>query len=538
MERRRPRRWLVGIVGCTASISMLLAACGSSGSSKPSTGANPPAAETPKRGGTLTLGEFNPLSSMDPAKVPFNGEVAAEDLAAIYGVLIRYNPDTNQYEGAMAQSLTPSADFKTWTLKLRPNVMFTDGTPFDANAVAVNLKRHLNPAVHSVAAGPLQSIADVATPDAMTVVFTLKQPWSGFQYAIVRGGLIAAPSYLAQVDAGNANATPVGAGPFKYQSFRPNEEVTLVRNDGYWDGAPYLDQLHFVYIAGGTATLQAFQTGQTQVAIINNPQAAAAAVMANIAHFTNHIDMGSVLMFNDRPPGPNGSGSVMSDVRLREAVSEAIDPKVINNRVYQDSAVTTSNIFPPSSAWTDPSIKGVQYNPDHAKQLVAQVKAETGWDGTVRFEYQTSPDAAALPVALQSMLEPVGFKLQLITDTTSAQHLNDVKVKQAYDIASWGFAFSDTVPFSTLNDNFYSTSISNVPGYKNPDMDAALDAMRVAGNQNDMKAAIQKMQQVWYSTYPALDLNAIEELIVYQPNVHGLSRTLFSVPLFDKAWLS
>ena len=533
-----------GVVGCLAACIGLMSACSSSkkSASAPAgtaaAGTATTAAGTPKKGGTLVVGEYNPLTSLDPAKVPFNAEVAAEDLAAIYGVLIRYNPSTNKYEPSMAQSLTPNADFTAWTLKLRPNVQFTDGTPFDAAAVVTNIKRHLNPAVHSVAAGDLALIADMATPDNMTVVFTLKQPWAGFQYALVRAGLVAAPSYLAQLDAGNTSAQPIGAGPFKLQSFRAGEEVTLVRNDSYWDGAPYLDGVQFVYIAGGAATLQAFQTGQTQVAYIHDPATAAQVVKDNIAHFTNHIDLGTVLMFNNRAKGANGSGSIMSDVRLREAVSEGIDPTVINDRVYQDTAFTTSNLFPPTSMWQDPSIPGITYNPNHAKQLVAQVKAETGWDGTVRFLYQTSPDSAALPVALEALLGPLGFKVQLVPDSTSAQLLNDVKVKQDYDIASWGFAFSDPVPFSTLYENFYSTSISNVPGYKNPDMDAALDTLRVAATTTETKAALAKVQQVWNTTYPSLDLNAVNELVLNKANVHGLNFTLFSVPLLDKAWLS
>src|SRR5262249_14093159 len=161
------------------------------------------------------------------------------------------------------------------------------------------------------------------------------------------------------------------------------EEVSLVRNDAYWNGAPYLDGLKFVYIAGGPATLQAFQTGQTQMAYLRDPPSVAKAVAANIPRYTNHIDLGNVLLFNDRPQGANGAGSIMSDVRLREAVSEGIDPSVINDRVYQGKGITTSDLFPPGSMWHDPSVKGIPYDPAHAKQLVDQVKKDTGWDGTL-----------------------------------------------------------------------------------------------------------------------------------------------------------
>ena len=93
-----------------------------------------------------------PIPTLDPATYPGTGSSGGSEAGAIFGYLMRYDHTSNAYVPYMAQSMTHNDAFTVWTLTLRPNLSFTDGTPFDAAAVITNLKRYMNPALRSTAA--------------------------------------------------------------------------------------------------------------------------------------------------------------------------------------------------------------------------------------------------------------------------------------------------------------------------------------------------------------------------------------------------
>jgi peptide/nickel transport system substrate-binding protein len=519
-----------GLVVCVALVTV---ACGGGGgkSTASKSASTVAGVGPPKSGGTLTFGTLSPVTSLDPISVAGTGSAGGTELGALYGYLMRFDVATKQYVPYMAQSLTPNGDFSVWTLTLRPNVKFTDGTPFDSNAVITNLKRDMNPANRATAAGRLSFIGSMADPDDHTVVLTLKRPWAGFPYALASiGGVIAAPSYLAKVDAGDKTAPAVGAGPFVLTSFRANEELTMSANKGFFAGAPYLDRVIFVNIAGGSATLQAFETGQTQAALITDPLSVKAAKDQKIPNFEALYDLATEVLVNNRKTSP------FADQRLREAVAMGIDLNLYNQRVQQGLGVPSDALFPQESQWYDPAIQGVPYDPVKAKALVTDAKAG-GFNGTVRFFGTNAPDAAPIPVALLAMLEPLGFKLQT-TLGTSAQSIVQVIVKKDFDLASFGAAAADFDPFLVLYLQLYSTSPNNFSGYSNPQMDAAIDALRVASTRDAQKSALDQVAQAWNADPPFANLGTASWLLLHKANVQGLSETSDSVLLFDKAWFS
>src|SRR5690606_30327687 len=112
--------------------------------------------------------------------------------------------------------------------------------------VVTNLKRHVD--LKSRTANLVTPITDYDVVDAHTVVFTLSFPWSGFPYALASApGMIVSPTAIERLgDDLRTNPEGAGAGPFAFESFRPNEGVTLKRNPQYWGGEVYLDKLNFV----------------------------------------------------------------------------------------------------------------------------------------------------------------------------------------------------------------------------------------------------------------------------------------------------
>ncbi len=407
-----PRRQWVICTSLAIALCAPVAACGSSGSgsrsgSGGSSGA-PSAEGSPKSGGSVTFGEYSGVASLDPIHIAGGGTAGGDEAGAVYGYLMRYDAASKKFVPYLAQDLTHNADYSQWTLKLRPGMTFSDGTPFNAKAVIENLTRDKDPANHATAAGILGFVQSMSSPDAQTVVFTLTQPWTTFPFVLAyTPGLIAAPSYLAEVDAGKAQATPIGAGPFTVSSFRPGEELTLSRNAKFVLGPPHLDSLKFVLVPGGPATLQSFQSGQLQAAMIHDVSTAKQVQSQNVPALTNLQDLGTIILMNNRSTSP------LKNVKLREAVSKAISTKIFNQRVFQGAGIDSNALFPQGSQWFSSSDSGVPYDTTTAKQLVSEVKQQTGWDGTLKFTCGNEPSNAAVPVALQSMLQPIGIKLQV-----------------------------------------------------------------------------------------------------------------------------
>ncbi len=134
------------------------------------------------------------MQTLDPAKAPGSGSSGGTELAAIYDVLMRYDPITREYQPQLAQSLTPNEDSTVWTLALRPGVTFSDGSPVDSAAVKASIER-------TTGAGGLggdvwkAKVASIETPDPVTVVFYLNDPWTGIQSSLsTKNGMIAAPA--------------------------------------------------------------------------------------------------------------------------------------------------------------------------------------------------------------------------------------------------------------------------------------------------------------------------------------------------------
>src|SRR5688572_8896394 len=129
-------------------IALVAAACGDDGDDDDAASQNGDGAPStteadvgePVQGGTLTMGMCAFSIGLDPVIESGTGVAGGIELAALYDTLMRYNPDTAEFEPRVAESLTPNADFTKWTLKLRPGVKFTDGTAYDSAAVVTNLK--------------------------------------------------------------------------------------------------------------------------------------------------------------------------------------------------------------------------------------------------------------------------------------------------------------------------------------------------------------------------------------------------------------
>lgn len=321
-----------------------------------------------------------------------------------------------------------SEDGLTWDFTLAEGITFTDGTPFDAEAVKVNVEHLQDPATQSSTGYlALAKVSEVEVVDATHARFHLTEPDSALAESLSQPWLaIESPTGIARGMDANC-AAPVGTGPFVVESWTPQQQVNLVRNDDYataapeatHEGAAHLDRIVWRFIPDAATRYAALQSGEVQV--VDNPQPDAIAT----------AQAGGDISDVDAPrPGSvnrlelNSGQAPFDDVRVREAFVRAADVDPGIESLY--AGTVTRSYSPLSSseptAVSDESLFGT--DPDAAQDLLD----EAGWterdaegyrtkDGqrlTVRFPVSTNQSVAAeqsLFEQVQANAKAVGFEV-------------------------------------------------------------------------------------------------------------------------------
>lgn len=477
------------------------------------------------KGGTLTYGVQLLPPSLDPAKTAARDD-AGGALAAVYDVLMSYDPATDEFKPKVAKALDASDGGSTWTLKLRKDVQFSDGTPMDADAVVASINRY-NAGGGNGAELWLESVASIESTDAETVVFRLNAPWQRFPSMLSLGhGMIVAPA----ADKGGA-FTAIGAGAFTDEKFAPNEERVYKANPTYYGGQVNLDQLRIVPLNGPQANLESLEAGQLDIAYIRgNSSAINTAKEKGYPGYIGVLNVGGAEIINNREGKPG------SDVRVRQAIAYALDPELIDERAENGLGLPGSEVFGPTSRWhTD--TPGVAYDPERAKELLSQAKAD-GYSGTLDYVVLSEPKDQAGGLAVQTLLQAVGFDVNLVAAGTVVDLIQKVYVKHDYDLAHSGLGLYEAIPDLGLYSTVNSKSRSNTSGYANPDMDALILELQRANGDTTAKQVISKIQSLWNETVPSAPTSGLPAFWAWQKNVYDIVPTAAGIMLFDQAWVA
>jgi peptide/nickel transport system substrate-binding protein len=316
--------------------------------------------------------------------------------------------------------------------------------------------------------------------------------------------------------------------------YAPGEEISLKKNPDYWNGAPHLDGLRFVPSAGAQGVLDGMRTGELQAGFLREALVVKNALDDGYAGFLNVQNAGGLVLMNS---GRNDTTPITSDVRIRRAIALAIDPAILDERADQGAGYPTSDIFGPTSRWHKVE-STLTYNPDEAKKLVDEVKAETGWDGTISYKCSNSPTRINLSIALGAMLDSVGFKTTVDNSFTLADLIRTVQVEGNYELSCWGFNVLDSAPYQGLSLHLLSTSPQNASGFKNADYDALVNQLKTAADDAETQQILDQLQTLWDEVVPAAIFTSTPELVAWNDNVHGITSTVNSMVLFDQAFIA
>jgi len=332
------------------------------------------------------------------------------------------------------------------------------------------------------------------------------------------------------------------------KSYKPGEALELERNPSYWGGEVYLDGMVFKQLGSPSASYDAIKTGSLQAAFLRDPtliKQADADKLAKVAMPTvagSMVNMNSGMTVNckgglpaaacaGKPDGAVKTTPPTADINVRKAVAAAVDPKVVNERMWQGNALASSAPF--AGGPFDPKAEGPKADLNEAKKLVTEAKAK-GWDGKIRLFADASVPAWGEAVRLQLVAAGMEVDLQLkpISEIVAA-----VLSNFDYDLTTWAYGLLDETPSNYVQLAGTFAAPNGRYGYSSPDMVQAIDKLRTASSLDAQKAAYKAVHDVWVRDMPAHVIAALPQALVSTPKLKGAVRTAGSSILFDKAYL-
>jgi peptide/nickel transport system substrate-binding protein len=510
---------------------------------------------TPKRGGTLHYGLTLPVSGIDP-HVNASSELGIA-LSSVYDTLVAQDKD-GIFRPLLAESWDISPDGRVYTFRLRPDVTFHDGTPFNAQAVVRNLQRVADPATQSQKAVFLLGPFDHADAvDEHTVKIVLREP-----YAPLLDG-------LSQVYLGMASPTAldkwgdqyqlhqVGTGPFRFVEYQDRQSLTLERNDDYrWapstrmhEGAAYLDRVEFRFYPDAAARLPALLSGQVDV-VGELPLTDAGKITQAPG---GRIGNASYQLHPVAVPGQsvqfflNTGLAPLDDLRVRQALLYATDRTALVEAVFGPTSPVATGPLSAVTRGADKSLAG-RYPFD----LVAaqRLLSDAGWrdannDGILEKDgkplalkgvLMSWGELPAIGTILQAQWRKAGIDLQLEPLAYPAA----LEAGRAGTHHLMPFVLSGTDP-NLLSNFFHSRNLGgfNFSKVNDPEMDAWLDAAGREGDwgkRSDLYGQVQRriMDRAWIlPVRDQVNLNAASS------RVQGLSYDVQGwFPVLYDVWLT
>jgi peptide/nickel transport system substrate-binding protein len=410
---------------------------------------------------------------------------------AVFGALVYEDFSTGKVVPWMSQSLTMT-DPTHWVLKLRPGVTFSDGTPFDADAVQSNWNRLGS---NGYRARALHLCANGCHPrtvvNSTTLDITLVAANTEFDRTVAKEfPWIESPTAYAANPAAFAT-DPIGAGPFVVQSFNPTTgNLVLNRNTTYWDKPlPYLDHLTILGLgANDTTRYSAFASGQAD--LMNSlgsstfPLAQSSGV--KMVNGTAKANGGTNFIFNTtRAP--------FNDPNARKAFIEAINPAAFNSVLYGQAGAVTPAVFAKSSPYYCKCGVFPKYDPKKAQAYFNAYAARTGGPLNITFATASSTTSIATASYLQAQL--AGYQnVTLNTDVIGSAVYVSTLAAGAFDIAFFNITNYD--PMQDFQDFFTTGGSRNFGKYSNPTVDNLVAQGFAATTQAAKVKVVDQLQKI------------------------------------------
>ncbi|MFZ5647542.1 MAG: ABC transporter substrate-binding protein [Bacillota bacterium] len=487
-------------------------------------------------GKTFVFGQGSDPRGLDPAFVD-DGE-SANPIINIYDGLVRYKPGSTEIEPALATEWSSSADGKEWTFKLRKNVKFHDGTTFNADSVVYSVSRQLPPKrtddmpYASFTFGPVQKVEKV---DDYTVKFILSEPYAPFlaNLAMSLAAPIVSPAAVEKYGKDYIEH-PVGTGPFKFVEWKKGQYITLEANKEYWGGAPKIDKLVYKFVKENAVRASELKTGAIQAMNGVDPNDVKMLEEAGVKVIKNPgMNINYLAFFTNKKPFDN--------VKLRQAVCYAINRPDLIKFLYQGLAELPNSMLPGFMPGHDKSLKFYEYNPEKAKQLLAEAGYPNGLKVTLLTYSNVRPynpvGGDKLAAAVQSDLRKVGIEVEIKTyPWKEYKEVYKPEIVKDGDMMLYGWIGDNGDPdnFLSLLETKEIKGSLNVSKYSNTKVDELLVKGRTAKTPQDRNAAYSELQKIVEQDAPWVFISHSKDMAAVGKKVEGFDLHPTGVVYFHK----
>jgi peptide/nickel transport system substrate-binding protein len=504
--------------------------------------AAPPVAATPAAAATVAPaaaaggGTLTPLwSATFPHTNPFTSvsNIQWQYQTTVFSSLLTPTPDHTRYDPELAE-VSVAPDSSAYTFKLNPNARWHDGQPVTADDVAWTYTMALNNDTKSnrvsrlsiikggadYTAGKAPSVSGIVVVDPQTIRFDMEFPNALF---LLETDLAVLPKHiLGSVAPADLEKnpfmfdSPLGSGPFKAVKNLTDQSSETAANPDFYRGRPKLDAIIFRINKQADAAGIALQRGEVDfnAAPSNNLNIAP----DSLAQFLAQPNLYMTRMANpvSNTLGFNLRLDKWQDKRVRQAIAYAVDRKKIVDSLFGGNAEIVNS--PMRHPWVQYKPKNTyDYNPDTAKQLLADAKWDTSQTVTVSALPVGSDTERATRAAIQSQLQAIGVQ-------TNWEELEaSVWAKKFYQDHQHDMVFIPATNFvdpALFLDFHYTTKSQNGPGYANPDFDALIEKGRRAPTLDERKVVYQQIGDQLNEDQPWIWMWSISDTYVFNRRVN------------------
>ena len=498
-------------------------------------------AQTPVRGGTAVIVVQADPGHLNPAISTGSHVHAVAD--SLYNALIELDRDLKP-QPDLARRWTVSERGSVYTFQLASNVKWHDGTPFTSADVKftfdeVLLKHHAR-----TKAGIGAVIASIDTPSPDTVVFKLRKPYGALLQLLNVTEAPILPKHLYQGSdplTNPVNLKPVGTGPFKFESYRTDQQIVMLRNPDYFKaGLPLLDRLVFRVVPDSNAQTVALLAGEADyLGLVNAPdverlRAKADLTMAQTAFGTGGGNCINTLGFNlDRKP--------LADLRVRQAIAHAIDREQILRDVQFGLGKVPSAPISSGLTWAHAPGTLARYtpNPQRAAELLDAAGLVPGADGVrLTLEMLHFPTFNRSGEVIRQNLAKVGIKI-VQRPLDRAAFIEAVFTQRAFDLNIISYC-NGADPDSGVRRMYVSTHIGSVPfsnaaAYRNPEVDKLFALAAETDNYDERARHYAAVQKIVADELPYWWLTETVATSVWRSRYQGWQP--WSGQIAERAWL-
>lgn len=436
---------------------------------------------------------------IDPAK--YSSTYESYIVYNTCNTLVSYSNDLTDIVPCLGELKSISEDGMCYTFTVRDDVYFQPGKFQDGRKMtAEDVKYSLERSAKESALERLSMLDHCEVVSDTEIKCFLKTPDATFLTFLTDAGNAIVPKEEVEGQGDAFSQNVVGTGPYMVKEFIPDQEVVLVKNEKYWAQEPALDKVTFRVITDNNQAVNSLLAGESHMALNLGGEA------LNVAKEAKNLTLMEAPQLGFTYLSFNMENGITSDIRVRQALSMAIDVDELIAGMYPFTSVTKNYLPVPAGSWgySDDLLEYVpKFDPEAARELLKGTEYENGFE--VNFYHSNTDTRVKMATILQEQLKK-NLNVDVIDHVSDFATFTAITQAGNADMGTvdWSW-FAD--PYFFLNSFFHSDALGTLGGGSRmnlPEVDALLDKAALNGTVEERKVIYHDAIKLILEQYPGL----------------------------------